>query len=84
MTGYFLEVGHQAFRVTEDEVVYTLEDRLFPNPVVVRSNQIGVIDMPNLEELRSGEIAPYGELGKNRLQIMFSQDDFPFALILSG
>jgi hypothetical protein len=40
--------------------------------------------VPDLEELRSGEIAFDGELEKNLLQIVLRQNDLPSALILSG
>jgi hypothetical protein len=84
MTGDPLEIGHQSFRVTEDEVIDALEDKLFPSPVVVRFHKISVVDVPDLEELRAGEIAFDGELGKNLLDIMLCQDALPSARILSG
>jgi hypothetical protein len=67
MTGDLLEIGHQALRVAEDELVDALEDELLAGPFVVRVHEIGIVDVPDLEELRTGKIASDGELGKNLL-----------------
>jgi hypothetical protein len=65
MTGDLLEIGHQTLRVAEYKLVDALEDELFPDSVVVRVQEIGVVNVPDFKQLRAGKTAGYGELGKD-------------------